>query len=328
LIVVLGFVFVLAYALLLVAAVWKAVDDVRVATSGGAVEAPLATPIAAPAVPTTEENSSAEGSSDESPAGFFGRARDAVWACLLKLGDTAKTWGTILVVTMAAAGLFVPKPDAVRKVITNTATMIIAFISYLQYGERRGALSGNLVGLLEYIAQKSDVKYKRVHILAYSFGSLIALDILFPRGNDTPQRVREIRSLVTIGSPFDFVHMLWPKYFANRNPLPDLVWYNIYSPEDVFSSNFRGHSKIESAQKGDEELTSPAEKLSNAAWLTPPTNIKYTLRNGDDQLTFWDLLQLMGLRNHAKYWEPDNGLQINALDVAVSRMFSDSPVLQ
>ena len=329
-IVFLGFLCVLAYAILLVAALWKVADDIRVARAGDAVQ-----PAPAPAATATangESSSSTNSGSDGSPVGligWIGSVLAAVWAWLLKLGSTAKEWGTILILALAGIGLILPKPDEVRRLITSTATMIIAFIGYLQYGERRGNLSGNVVGLLEYIAQKEDVQYTRVHILAYSFGSLIALDTLFPRGIDTPKRVKELRSLVTIGSPFDFIHMLWPKYFANRNPLPDLVWYNIYSPEDVLSSNFRGHSKIESAQKGEVEGSSQdKEKLSGATWLMPPTNIKYTLRNGDDQLTFWDLLQLMGLRNHSKYWEREKGLQINAFDVAVSRMFKDSPLLQ
>jgi hypothetical protein len=208
------------------------------------------------------------------------------------------------------------------------ATMILAIIGYHQQGERRGVLSGQLISLLEHIAQKDDIEYTRVNLLAFSFGSLIALDTLFPKGLNTPERVRMIHSLVTIGSPFDFIHMIWPKYFASRTPLPDLVWYNIYSPEDVLSSNFRAHSKKDSAKAGEVELSSDATRLSDAKWLTPPTNLKYTLRNTDDELTIWDVIFLFGLRNHGQYWEPEKVAQINAFDVAVPRMFKESPVLK
>jgi hypothetical protein len=246
----------------------------------------------------------------------------------VKLWDFLKNSGTFLVVLLAALGLVLPKTDEIRQTIMQTATMILAVISYHQQGERRGILSGQLLSLLEHIAEKQDIEYTRVNMLAYSFGSLIALDTLFPKGFETPERVRTIHSLVTIGSPFDFVHMIWPRYFASRTPLPDLVWYNIYSPEDVLSSNFRSHSKSQSARAGDVEPPSADKRLADAQWLMPPTNIKYTLRNTDDELSIWDVIFLFGFRNHNKYWEAEKAAQVDAFDVAVPRMFKESLVLR
>jgi len=303
-IVFLGLLVLVLYAILVVGAVVKTAQDVLAIREAGASQV----------VPVQPE-------SETPPA-----EQDQAW--YVRLGNFIKESGTFLVVLLAALGLILPKSDQIRQGIIHAATTILAVISYHQQGERRGILSGQALSLLEYIAQKPDIEYTRVSLVAFSFGSLIALDTLFPRGFDTPERVRAIHSLVTIGSPFDFIHMIWPRYFASRTPLPGLTWFNIYSPEDVLSSNFRPHSKTVSAKAGDVELSSEDQRLTDAQWLTPPTNIKYTLRNTDDQLTVWDVIFLLGLRNHSQYWDSEKTAQINAFDVAVSRMFKESPVLQ
>jgi hypothetical protein len=295
LIVLLGLVVLMLYAFLVVGAIVETIQDVRTVRGEAASQG----------VPAEE---------------------DRAW--YQSLWEFFKETGTFLVVLLAALGLVMPKSDQIRQAIIHTATMILAVISYHQQGERRAVLSGQLLSLLEHIAQKPDIEYSRVNLLAFSFGSLIALDTLFPRGFDTPERVKSIHTLVTIGSPFDFVHMMWPRYFASRTPLPELTWYNIYSPEDVLSSNFRPHSKSVSARTGNVEESSGDKRLSDAQWLAPPTNIKYTLRNTDDELKISDIFFLYGLRNHGQYWEAEKAAQINAFDMAVSRMFKESPVLQ
>ena len=59
---------------------------------------------------------------------------------------------------------------------------LLALIYYMRLGERRQVLTGQLAALLEHAVQKPEVEYRRIDIVAYSFGTVIAMDALFPVG--------------------------------------------------------------------------------------------------------------------------------------------------
>ncbi|MGE5373999.1 MAG: hypothetical protein ACM3XO_03005 [Bacteroidota bacterium] len=315
-----GLLLILLYAFLLLGAV---VETVQGVLDLGKTEARQAAPATGTAAIST-------GAQPGVPAARSPLA--SAWQWLVAALTTIWAWlqqaGTTVVVILAGLGIVLPKSDKIRQMIANFATIIIALIDYLQYGDRRPVLNGQILSLLEHIAEKPEVEYTRVNILAYSFGSILALDTLFPKESDVPKRVKTVKCLVTIGSPFDFIHMLWPEYFARRTPLHGLKWFNIYSPTDVLSSNFRSHSKKVSAIGGEEEAPSQEKRLSNAAWLEPPMNIKYAVGGSDEDLSIWDVIHLVGFLNHGKYWDAEPETQYNAFDLAVPKMFKDSPVLR
>ena len=311
---------ILLYAFLLLGALAETVQGILDVGKPAAEQAVSA--IGAPATSASPQQGTSPTRSPVAAAWeWLKTAITNIWAWL-------KETGTTVVVVLAGLGIVLPKSDKIREIIANFSTMIIALINYLQYGERRPILNGQILSLLEHIVEKPDIEYTRINILAYSFGSILALDTLFPRERDIPARVKSVKCLVTIGSPFDFVHMLWPKYFKDRTPHDSLNWFNIYSPTDVLSSNFRSTSKKDSAQGGEEEAPSSGTRLKNVAWLQPPMNIKYTIGGSDDDLSIWDVIHLVGFLNHGKYWDTEPEAQYNAFDVVVPKMFKDSQVLQ
>lgn len=61
-------------------------------------------------------------------------------------------------------------------------------------------------------------------------GSILAFNAVFPAGAVDPEGpIREVETLVTIGSPFDAVRLVKPRYFKGRSWLPDhpARWLNV-----------------------------------------------------------------------------------------------------
>ncbi len=113
----------------------------------------------------------------------------------------------------------------------------------MSVGDRAGALSGQFSQLLDYIAEKeakTQSSYDNVHVIAFSFGTIVTLDAVFPYST-LSKRTRRINTLVTIGCPFDFIRTYWPTYFECRVGWPDVPhkWVNIYTPADVLGSDFK-----------------------------------------------------------------------------------------
>jgi hypothetical protein len=80
--------------------------------------------------------------------------------------------------------------------------------------------------------------YTRLHVVCNSFGSVVAIDSLFPTGGSEPaKRVRDVHTLITVGCPFDFIR----SYFDARGGFAGVPrqWLNIYREDDV--AGFRGH---------------------------------------------------------------------------------------
>jgi hypothetical protein len=138
-----------------------------------------------------------------------------------------------------------------------------------------------------------------IHILAYSFGSIVTLDALFPRDlglRTGPDRIAaSITSLVTVGCPVDFVRQFYPTYLEGRIArCADLPWTNLFLPEDILGSNFLDdddHSGFESPPAGDRAL--------ELASVHPMRSIAVGL----ERLSLMSLLSLEGFRIHGEYWD-------------------------
>ena len=110
--------------------------------------------------------------------------------------------------------------------------------------------------------------YERVHVMGYSFGSVVAIDSLYPFNQEPPVRFSAVHAFVTIACPFDLIRTYFKEYpgsptaanpanppvrpysyFENRCALPNAPkrWLNIYSLSDVMSSNFRDDERIDAA---------------------------------------------------------------------------------
>ena len=106
-----------------------------------------------------------------------------------------------------------------------------------------------------------------IHLLGFSFGSLVLFESLFPRPGAlrSSAPVASISSLTTVGCPIDLVRLYQPAYIANRTARrPGMPWTNVFNAADIFASNLRN---------GDDSSEGVADALPFAA--PPPTSIRY-----------------------------------------------------
>ncbi len=245
-------------------------------------------------------------------------------------------WAQTIVIALTAIGIVLPTRLQIREFIVNSATTYTALVMYLQSGEQRNILVGQLRDLIEHIKSK-DTDYTDLHIISYSFGSIIVLDALFPPDSKPGVRFGGINSITTIGSPFDFVRAFWPKYYDKRQSLPDSPrhWFNIFSPDDVLSSNFRDDGKtgpakvsISSSTAGNDQGTNATTQTPADSIMKPPINIPFMRRMNQEELTWLDVVTFMGLRSHSMYWEKEDEPQINCFDQLVANVYKDHSLLQ
>lgn len=200
----------------------------------------------------------------------------------------------IFVPIIALIMLIIPKANLI---ITGLATEFVSAHLYLQYSEKKGIILGNLDLLYEYIVNNN--KDSEIHLHAYSFGSLIALDYLYPYKRElTGNTLKRTKGLITIGTPFDFISSYYSNYYNDRGTeieSKNIQWLNVYSITDTLASNFRNDSN---AGLPDYGITKIGLR---------PININYEVINA----TNFGLLNYMLLNNlkvHGMYWsETTNG---------------------
>lgn len=135
---------------------------------------------------------------------------------------------------------FAFSPDA-KSGITTIATEFVCINHYLKMGARKQDILGNIDLLIEHIAECNKEPVS-IDIHSYSFGSIIALDFMFPAGDEPTSATKQtLKGLITIGCPYDFVKMYFPGYFNGRCEAlaPTVKWLNVYSPADALSCNFK-----------------------------------------------------------------------------------------
>jgi len=222
-----------------------------------------------------------------------------------------------MVVLLAAAKALLPK---FKQKLTRGALGYISAIDYINLGERRDVIAGQLEDLLEHIAAKGT--YRRIHLVAYSFGALVALDNLFPAGREPGQRFKLVHTLVTIGCPFDLIRLFWPHYFLRRQALEKVPqrWLNVYSPVDILSSNFRNDNKQDVA-------TTTLALAETGAGALLPENVAYTKGVNTEDLSVFAWLSLLGIRAHAMYWEAQYESEVSCFSVLTAKMFKNDLLL-
>jgi hypothetical protein len=225
------------------------------------------------------------------------------------------------VVVLLVSFLELFKPN-LKEIFAKSSIEFVSVIDYLSLGIHRDVINGKLADLVEYIVEKQI--YQNIHIISYSFGAIVAIDSLFPSGRQPGERFNNVNTLVTIGCPFDFLRVFWPGYFNKRQGLIDSPkrWLNIYSPVDIFASNFRDDSKNCEAEK-----TVNLTNLQDDVKLKPK-NIVYSCGLEIEELSFWAWLTLMGIRAHTMYWEPQFESEISCFDILIPKMYENSDFLK
>ena len=228
-------------------------------------------------------------------------------------GATSAQWITVLAAAAAAA-----MPN-VRRHLTTTGSALGAAASYVRVAEGRSETMGDLQSYLEGIVETND--YERITVLGYSFGSILALDALYPTTAATTHTYDSVAQLVTIGSPYDFVVALKPDWRDGRHSRVGVPrnWLNIYSTIDLLGSNYLD-------AQGKEVTVVPTGTTDPAAQtpVRPTENLTWEL---GIRPSWTNLLELYGFASHGLYWGNDDQVDSNVFELVVDRVYSGHPAL-
>jgi hypothetical protein len=210
--------------------------------------------------------------------------------------------------------------------------------NYLGTGDRRSNEADRVSRMLEDILDRRPAE-TQIYVLAYSFGSIIALDTLFPPGQVRAAHLSRINGLVTIGCPFDVVRSVWPAYFTTRAGVHSGFWLNVFDPMDVLGSNFvdgsdeaidpthvAGQDRAR-ARRARPSPTWAGIGLSQGGALCHPDNLIWEGGSPGQRLTWPRVLMFSGLRAHAMYWDIDDQDNVGCLRPVVSRLGARIPWL-
>ena len=241
---------------------------------------------------------------------------DALWLALRPSGNgpgsaPVISWPQWAVLIGAVTGLLAPN---LRTRLTEAGELYQRIMRYTWTASVRNRLTGDLQDLLDRVNQRPEIQ--TIHLVGFSFGALLALDTLLPTSG-RPAPIQQIRSLVTIGCPFELIEMLHPAYGRARTPATPqpFTWINVYQPIDVLASTFgAGHTR-----------TRPAVPiLADGTHRHPDMNIAW---NAEFTLTPVNFLMLPSFYSHGQYWDQNTGCR-SAFGSIVDALYSDTPALR
>ncbi len=194
-------------------------------------------------------------------------------------------------IVSATTVLLLILPNA-NVLITNLATEYVCANDYIEHGAQKQLLQGNLELLVDYITEKETGC--KIHFHTYSFGSIVAIDYIFPFGSTlTHNAINFTEALITIGTPFEFIKAYYPHFYDSRvfELGNKIYWLNVYSIADPLATNFRSDAKPGEAQFGiDKKSLKPVNLNYEVAPLKKPGII--------------DFILLYGMKTHGMYWDP------------------------
>lgn len=184
--------------------------------------------------------------------------------------------------------LFIPESSTL---LTKVAAEFTTIDNYIQYGEQAQIIQGNLDALIEYIVENEE--NPTIHLHTYSFGSIIALDALFPIGTEPCDNIlNNIKLLITVGAPYEFIDNYYPNFYIERTDKMSqkIEWINVYSTMDAFASNFRKDNKVGEAKYG---IMGRKEV---------PINLNYEIARRE-KYNIFSFLTLKHITMHQSYWD-------------------------
>ena len=228
---------------------------------------------------------------------------------------TFPQWMTIAMTALGAAGF-----TKLRNGLSTVGAGLLSANAYLRTADRRGVL---MHGLLEQAERfRDDDRYRSVTVISYSFGSVLAIDALFPKEHPPERAFEKFKKLVTIGSAYDFVRAAAPKYLENRHASAGVPekWINVYAPIDLLGSSFTkdakspGEADIVVARVGAENTKTKTKDVM------PHENISYD--NGV-RVSLANALEFYGFTSHAAYWGVDDKPDRNVFALVVDKLYPE-----
>ena len=228
----------------------------------------------------------------------------SVWGFLAQLGETV-----FLVVTVGG----VMTVADLRSMLERGGRETRAAADYLD-GVGSGSLRGRFDDLLDHVLTlaESEVPVNAIHVVSYSFGSIVALDSFFPRQGEPAPRMRKVDTLITIGCPFDFVRAYFPNYFQGRHAIPNVPprWINIYDQNDILGSNFLDDANGQNSPRGmANDSARPTEQV--------PYEAEGSTRGGP----------LSGFRVHGSYFAREDLRAVDATEAMIKTLYGGTAML-
>lgn len=205
-----------------------------------------------------------------------------------------------------------------RTVANSLAEFLAQTMDYLQDPRHGATVCSGLISALDSLLE--DDPDREIHILAYSFGSLLAVDTLFPKKSllttADPRYARTVRSLATVGCPVDFVRLYQRDYLEARTALvPKLKWTNIFIAADVMGSNFRDRARRDPDGVTITDFTEEQPSEASTGFQIDD-EIRTSSRYTDQRLTAWGILANRGFTLHGGYWGSPG--EANCLDKVIA----------
>lgn len=175
--------------------------------------------------------------------------------------------------------------------VTTMATEFACVDRYIVNGEQSQIVLGHLDALVDYVTEQNS--NSRLHFHCYSFGSLLAIDYLFPITQVLRKDAQDFTDvLITIGNPYEFINSYYPNFYNNRYAVMvnKLKWINIYSISDALATNFRKDEKRDVAEFGIKDIP------------LKPVNLNYEPAQYKP-FSLYNFLSFHSIRVHKCYWD-------------------------
>ncbi|HKP56930.1 MAG TPA: hypothetical protein VJV78_09430 [Polyangiales bacterium] len=204
-----------------------------------------------------------------------------------------------------------------KAMLATIAPVLSCTMDYLAAGRRRSEILGELTRLIDHLDEQTDTPYGDVHFLGYSFGTIVAIDALFPRENTVGLKMKRIDTLITVGCPFDFVRTYWPSYFKARHAATGAPrrWLNVYCELDVFGSNFLDEERPSRTRLRGIEVTEQATRRPD-----DPDNLAFGPR-AEEGGSFGEYLRFIGFRTHSAYWDRESDNALSCFEPIVQKLY-------
>ena len=227
------------------------------------------------------------------------------------------------VLAIGSLGLF--RTKGLRDLLDTVASELAAAGRYLSTGQRTKTVQGRLADLLARILEV-EPKYDRIHVVAFSFGSIVAIDSVFPK-QVTGRQWERVDSLVTVGCPFDFIRTYWPDYFGTREGVVDKPrkWYNVFAPADILGSDFKDATY--EFRSGKPKTTTDVGVQLRDGEMRVPEVISYGDARTLTDLGLWSQLTLQGFKAHASYFD-EAETAANCISPIVQKLYEGRPALR
>jgi hypothetical protein len=200
---------------------------------------------------------------------------------------------------MGAAALLTWAFVTARPRLTTATDVVRQALDYA----RQQQVSGDCRAVVRKVLDRLITEHPQrpIHLIGYSFGSLVAIDLLFPKTDEAEVDERfpqSIASLTTIGCPVDFLRLYFPDYLdGRRTDMKGVDWTNIFIPADVFGSNFTDTDDF------SDSGSRPAGAVEVIVGDCSPRTVRYTR----EELSVLNILARKGFSSHAAYWSVGRG---------------------